>query len=140
MFFGKHNTRIRRNKFMHPIVFLPVFITILIVINACRATKGSIMILEEANGSGFTMDFREWSSKDKCRLSLKKGDELRIEVIREDGQIGLTITGENGSEPYVGNDLDSFAFNVTVPGTDTYVIRIAGKNATGKVIVKNLNS
>ena len=100
MLFGKQNTRIRRIRNMHPIIFLPLFIAIIISISACSAAKGSIVILENPNGTGFTMDFKEWSSKNKCGLSLKKGDVLQIEVAHEAGKIALSVSGENGSEPY----------------------------------------
>lgn len=140
MLFGKQNARIRRNKNMHPIVFLPLFIAILIAIQACSATKGSIVILENPNGTGFTMDFKEWSSNGKCELSLNKGDEMQIEVVREAGKIDLMVTGNNGSEPYAGKDLESFVFTVKVSEADKYVIRLTGKAATGKVTVKNVGS
>jgi len=138
MFFGKQNSRIRirRRKNMHPIVFLPLFIAIIIVISGCSAQKGSIVILENPDGTGFTMDFNEWSSKNKCELSLNKGDVLEIEVVREDGEIDLMIRGKNGTEPYSGNNLESFKFTVTVSETDKYITYITGKNATGKITVK----
>ena len=123
---------------MHPIVFLPLFIAIIICISACSEAKGSIVILENPNGTGFTMDFKKWSSKNKCELSLNKGDVLQIEVVHEDGKIALTVSGRNGSEPYTGNSLKTGVFTVIVSETDRYVIRITGKDATGKVIVKNV--
>ncbi|HHW00218.1 MAG TPA: hypothetical protein GXX36_11755 [Clostridiaceae bacterium] len=140
MFFGKQNTRIRKIKNMHPIIFLPLLIAIIIAFSACSAPKGSIVILEDPNGTGFTMDFKKWSSKDKCRLSLNEGDELQVEVVHEDGEIDLMINGKNGSEPYSGNDLKSIAFTVAVSETDEYDIRITGKDATGRVTVKNAKS
>jgi len=124
---------------MHPIVFLPLFIAILIAINACSVPKGGIVILEDTDGTGFTMDMKEWSSQNKCEMHLNKGDELRVEVSLEAGRIDMSITGKNGSEPYTGKDLEPFVFNVAVSETDTYVIRVAGKKATGKVIVKNVS-
>mgnify|MGYP007102228455 FL=1 len=65
-----------------------------------------------------------------------KGDVLQVEVVREDGEIDLVITGKNGAEPYTGNDLESIEFTVTVSETDKYEVRITGKNATGKIMVK----
>lgn len=84
------------------------------------------------------MDFKEWSSNSKCKLSLKKGDVLQIEVFREHGEIALVVKGKNGSEPYTGNNLKPGLFTVTVSETDRYEIRITGKGATGKVFVKNV--
>ncbi len=138
MFFGKQHARIRMRCNMHPIVFLPLFIAILIAIQAYSAPKDSIIILENPNGTGFTMDFKEWSSKNKCELYLKKGDTLQIVAVSESGEYTLLILGENGSEPYAGNINRSMVFTVTVSETDKYEIRITGKNATGKVTVSNL--
>ena len=61
------------------------------------------------------MDFKDWSSNNKCELSLNKGDVLQIEIDREDGKISLRISGKNGSEPYEGNNLESGLFTVKVP-------------------------
>ena len=125
---------------MRPLIFLPLVIAIIVSISACSAPKNSILILENPNGTGFIMDFKEWSSKNKCELSLNKGDVLQIEVVREGGKIALMVSGKNGSEPYTGNNLESGVFTVTVSETDRYAIRITGKNATGKVMVKNVGS
>ncbi|NLA83801.1 MAG: hypothetical protein GX854_04575 [Clostridiales bacterium] len=122
---------------MHPIIFLPLFIGVLIFISACTAPKGSIVIRDNPNGTGLTMDFKDWSLKDRRELSLNKGDVLQIEVACESGEIDLVISGENGSEPYRGNSLKSILFTVTLSETDKYFIQITGKKATGKVTVIN---
>jgi len=81
------------------------------------------------------MEFKEWSSKDKYTIYLNKGDVLKFEVIHEDGEIGLTVIGQKGSEPYTGNNLMSGIFTVTVSESDNYDIQIIGKDATGLVIL-----
>jgi nitrogen regulatory protein PII-like uncharacterized protein len=83
---------------MKPVIFLPLMIAVMIALTACTATKGSIMILENANGTGFTMEFKELSARNKCELSLEKDDELQIEISRDEGEIALTISGKNGSD------------------------------------------
>jgi len=125
---------------MSRIIIVPLVIAIVSTISACTATKGSIVILENVNGAAFTMDFKEWSTTDKCELSLNSGDVLQIGVVREDGVIGLEVNGKKGSEPYTGNRLESGVFTVTVSETDEYLIRITGKDATGTVTVKNVGS
>ncbi|MGI6366292.1 MAG: hypothetical protein ACOX2G_11310 [Bacillota bacterium] len=131
MFFGN---RIRKRN--NPVLFLVLVIGIIIASPACSPAKGSILILENPKGTGFTMDFKEWSSQNKCELSLDKNDVLQVDIDREGGEIALVISGKNGSEPYLGNNLKSIAFTVTMPEADRYEIRIIGKNATGKVTVK----
>lgn len=117
-----------------------ILLCFILVINltAC-VPKGSILITEKQDGSGFTMDFNEWSSKDKCKLELNKDDVIQIEIEHEEGNIGLEVTGNKGSEPYEGHKLESRKFTVTISETDTYVFSINGKNATGKIIVTKVN-
>ena len=56
--------------------------------------------------------------ENKYELSLNKGDVLQIEVDREEER--LRDRGQNGSEPYRGNNLESGMFTVTVCKTDQY--------------------
>lgn len=121
---------------MNPIIFLPLVIAIIISISAYSAPEGSIVILENANGTGFTMDFKEWSSQSKCELSLNKGDVLQFEVAHEGGKVALKVSSKNGSEPYTGNNLQSGVFTVKVSEADKYNIQVTGKNPTEKIMVK----
>lgn len=123
---------------MNPFIFLPLVIAIIVALSACTATKGSIVILESPDGTGFTMDFRDWRAKDKCQLSLNKGDVLQFAIAHEDGEIALSVSGKKGSKPYAGNELKSGLFTVTVAESDEYVIRVAGEDATGKITVKKV--
>lgn len=138
MFVRRQNTRIKGIKKMQPSIFLSLLIAIIIAISACSASEGSIVILENPNGEGFTMDFRDWNSNNKCTLSLNKGDILQIEIACEEGEIELTVSGQNGSEPYTGNNLKSILFTVKVSERDNYDIRFTSTNATGKVTVKKM--
>ncbi|NMA34432.1 MAG: hypothetical protein GX940_07775 [Clostridiaceae bacterium] len=136
MFPGKRNTMIIMLLLIAVIIVVLVFVNI--VIPGLFTPKGSIVILEDPDGKGFTMDFTEWNSKNKCELSLNRGDVLQIEVKHKGGEISLAVSGKNGSEPYTGNDLRSGMFTVTVSESDDYIFRITGKSATGKVTVKNV--
>jgi hypothetical protein len=117
-----------------------IILTVMLLLSACAVPNGSIVILENPNGSSFTIDFAMVNAKNKCELSLAGGDVLQVEVEHESGEIALTVSGKNGSEPYTGNDLVTGIFTITVFETDEYVFRITGKDATGKITVKNLGS
>lgn len=136
--FGNQDARTRWIKNISSIIILPLMMAIVLSVSACNLTKGSIVILENPNGTGSTMDFKEWSANNKCELSLNRGDVLQIEVVRQEGEIALKVSGEKGSEPYTGNHLETGVFTITVSETDEYLVQITGKDATGKVTVKNL--
>ncbi len=111
---------------------------VLLVYSAYTAEKGGIVILENPKGTGFTMEFKEFSARNKCELYLAEGDVLQVEITRESGKIALAVSGKNGSEPYTGNDLKSGIFTVTISEADKYEFRINGRDATGKIVVKKL--
>jgi len=136
MLLRKQNNGIRRFDRMHPIVFLPVFISIIIVFSNCTRSNGSIEVLDNPDGKGFTVDLGNWTSGRTCEISLNKGDTLLVDIDRETGSIALEISGRNGSEPYTGNNLKSGRFTVTVSETDMYDIRITGRGATGRLIIE----
>ena len=125
----------RINRF----IILPMVVAVVLAFTACSATKGSIVINEKPFGAQFDITFNEWSGQNKCQMSLNKGDEIQVEIIRESGEVSLAIRGKNGSEPYMGNQFDSGTFTVTVPETDGYVIQLSGNNATAKIILTNLS-
>lgn len=132
MLFGRGNTRIRKKA----ITFLLLFAAVFMVLSGCSATKGSIVIWENPKGTELTIDFKEWSSKEKCTVYLNNGDVMQFEVTHEDGEIALTVSGQKGSEPYTGNNLKPGTFTVSVSESDNYDIQITGKDATGKITVK----
>lgn len=121
-------------------VIIGIVLSVIILLPACAAPDGSIVILEDPDESSFTMDFTKYNGKSKCELSLDDGDVLQVEVTRDSGEIAFSISGKNGSEPYTGNDLESITFTTAVSETDEYVFRINGKDATGKILVKKCNN
>ncbi|MCR6545756.1 hypothetical protein [Dehalobacterium formicoaceticum] len=116
-----------------------IILAAMLLLSACAAPNG-IMVLENLNGTGFTMDLTQFNAETKWGMSLTGGDVLQVEVTRDSGKIALAVNGKNGSEPYTGNDLESGIFTITVSEADEYVFRITGKDATGKILVKNLGS
>ena len=125
---------------MHGLFFCHWCLALLLRPRPAPQLRGNDVIPGDQNETGFTMGFKQWSAENKCQLSLNKGDVLQIEVACEDGDIALTISGKNGSEPYTGNNLESFVFTVTVSETDIYDVCIAGNNATGKVSIKKVEN
>ena len=72
------------------------------------------MILEKPGNARFDISFEDWSAQSKCEMLLTKGDEVRVEVDLDGGEIDVQIRGKKGSEPYAGNDITEVAFTVTV--------------------------
>jgi hypothetical protein len=114
-----------------------VLLAAILLFSACTPT-GGIVILENPNGTGFTMNQTKFHGTNKCQLSLAAGDVLQVEVSRSGGEMGLVISGMRGSEPYAGSSLPARIFTIGISETDEYVFRVSGENATGRITVKNL--
>lgn len=125
---------------MKRILSVIALIAIFLSLTACGAAKGSVSIEESANGSGCKIEFSQWSGSNKCELPLNKDDELQVEIVRDSGDIALTICGKNGSEAYTGKRLDTGMFTVKVSEAGECVVEITGKNATGSIAIENLAS
>ncbi|NMB21421.1 MAG: hypothetical protein GX979_11190 [Firmicutes bacterium] len=117
-----------------------IITAMILVLAACVAPKGSIVILEESQQTGFSMEFSEWSSQGTCALPLKKDDTVQIDVTKTAGTIALTMSGRGSSEPYTGSNVQSGLFTVTVSESDEYTFILTGKAASGTISVKNLGS
>jgi len=120
-------------------MFVLVFVAVLLFGSGCWGAKGSVVILEKPGNARFDISFEEWSAQSKCEMSLQKGDEVRVEVDCESGEIDLTMRGKKGSEPYTGNDITEVAFTVTVADTDDYVFSFSGAKASGTITLRNLS-
>lgn len=113
---------------------------ILLFASACSAYVGTYVVYEEFGGNGATIKFTELNAQRKFEMTLKKGDEIQFEVLRKEGEISIRLIGKNGSEPYSGRDIESGIFTVTVHETDTYFVLVKGREASGKIKIKNLGS
>ncbi len=111
--------------------FVPVFAAVLLLSSGCWGSKGSVVILEKPGNTQFDVSFDTWSDSSKCEMSLNKGDEVRVEVALESGELDLSMRGKKGSEPYTGNDIKEIAFTVKADETDVYVFRFSGAKASG---------
>ena len=120
-------------------MFVLVFVAVLLLGSGCWGAKGSVVILEKPGNARFDISFEEWSAQSKCEMSLTKGDEVRVEVDCESGEVDLQMRGKKGSEPYTGNDIAEVAFTVTVDETDTYVFSFSGAKASGTITLRNLS-
>ncbi len=135
MLFGRRTVGAKRIAKMNVIIFLPIIIAIVVALTGCGVTKGSIVILDKANGAGFSIDYNEWSDIDTCSLELNKGDVIDVEISHQSGKIGLSIIGLSGNEAYAGNDMSPCSFSVTINEADKYIIKINGNNASGHISI-----
>lgn len=128
----------RRLKKVHYCIIIGLIIFLVIIISLYNSKKGTILIIEDSSGLGFSVQMSKCNSENKYQLYLSEGDIIKVDVKHTEGIMALTVYGESGSEPYTGNDLRTGVFTFRVSETDNYLFRFKGSSATGTVIIKNL--
>ncbi len=108
-----------------------LIVAVAVMLLAACVPQGSVLIQEKEQGAAFDVTFQDWSKQEKFTMQLAGGDEVRIAVQCTKGSLALTVTGEDGSQPYVGNTLTELAFTLTVEKTGAYTFAMAGSSATG---------
>ncbi len=107
------------------------------ILIAC--SNGKIEITEDEDHLGFRFELIDFDSTSQFNLDLTLGDVVQFEITHEKGVINLKLNDSNGSETYMGNNLETRIFTVIVYQTDTYTFTVKGLIATGKVIVRVIN-
>lgn len=125
---------------MKRIVLTLIFMLVLLSLTACGATKGSILITENIAGTRCKVEFNRWTEHGKWEVNLNRHDELQFEVICVSGDLSLEIVSKEGNEVYTGKHFPTRLFSVKVPKAGDYVVRIAGRNATGSIVIKNVGN
>jgi hypothetical protein len=99
--FSERRIKRKELKRMNIVILAGVLnLLLVLVFSACAVPEGSIVIVEDGHGSGFSMKFKDFNSENKCELSLNGGDVIQVEVEREGGGIAFLVSGRKGSEPY----------------------------------------
>ena len=116
-------------------IFVSLFM--LLPITSCQRNGGTVR--EYRSETQYQLEFDRWSGESTHQLSLKKGDELKVDLICESGKLALTIRGESGTEAYTGNSLSTGMFTVKAPLEDSYIITVTGKKLCGSLDITNLS-
>ena len=104
------------------LTFAFVFVLMLLLLSGCWSLKGSVVIMEKPGNTQFDVSFDTWSDSSKCEMSLNKGDEVRVEVALESGELDLSMRGKKGSEPYTGNDIKEIAFKTYTSVSSAFTV------------------
>src|SRR5690554_6159561 len=104
----------RRLKKVHYCIIIGLIILLVIIISLYNTKKGTILIIEDSSGLGFSVQMSKYNSEKKYQLYLSKSDMIQVDVKHTEGIMALTVNGESGSEPYTGNDLKTGVFTFRV--------------------------
>ncbi len=84
------------------------------------------------NESFFNVDFEMLNSKEEHKMTLEKGDVIKITAEHKSGRIDVLVTGPS-DDIYKGDDIDDMEFTLTIEEDGVYTFEVFGKDGIGSV-------
>lgn len=123
---GKNEIKIRLKALM-----LLLFAVCSVLLASCNDSEFSGNRIK--NPDSYILDIKNMNGKDGHKLSLKAGDELKVDFETEKGSIKLEIKSEDGVLVYSGNGKETTSFMVNVKESGVYSITVEARNGKGKL-------
>ena len=88
------------------------------------------------NPDEIAMDYTILNGSFTHTMRLQSGDVLDVALQVDEGTLGITIEGSDGTPLYQNDDLDTSQFHLEISQTDSYHVTITGSNTKGSIHLK----
>lgn len=119
---------------MKKIPLLALLLLPLLLLAAC--TSGSYSALMAVENNTFTsmqMRYEQFNGYKAKSLKLNEGEtcEVTVDIVSDEGSLGLSITDQDGVSYYEGTDLPTSNFSVSLDKAGDYTIRVDAQKHSG---------
>lgn len=122
-------------KMMRNNLSLMLVVVFLVLFTAC--SKVTFEGSKSANENQLKMEYSTFTGTDNHTMTLQRGEKLSVEVVSEKGSIGLDIEKQGGDGIYLGTQLPTSSFSVSILEDGDYIVSVKGEKAQGSIrIVK----
>ena len=102
------------------------------LLNSGARFNGSSLL----NPDEIAMDYTILNGSFTHTMRLQSGDVLDVALQVDEGTLGITIEGSDGTPLYQNGDLDTSQFHLEISQTDSYHVTITGSNTKGSIHLK----
>lgn len=91
------------------------------------------------NPDRYTLDFSYMAGEDSWLLALEASDTLHMEWEIRKGTVNIALLSESGESVYRANGVgrrEAASFEVVIPETGTYTIRVSAAGAEGYIEIR----
>lgn len=115
------------------IAIILTFVLVVVLFCGCDISDVTYGVAENTTSSSMTASYKNLNDSRKTTLTVKKDEEktLKVEIETKKGQLDLTITDEDGTAVYEGEDLETSTFDVVLDKEGKYTIKFEGKKHSG---------
>jgi len=109
------------------------FIVALFLFSGCTKEAIEFDGSRTSNEQQFILDFDILNISLTHIIELQKNDILDIEIIKDKGELYLSVTDFEGNSIYKGDDASSGKFSLEITQSESYTFKVTGREASGFV-------
>lgn len=106
-----------------------LMITMMITISGC--VQASVGVVRNADENKFVLEYKTLNTSEYHTFKLAAGDEIEAEIIRESGDISVTVQKGKDDPIYEGVAPPSGAFRIGITESGNYRVTVTGNGAKG---------
>lgn len=117
---------------------LPLLLLLLAMLVASGCTRSSQIVLmatEDNTPTRLSMTYSRFTGFKETEFTVKDGTtiEVKADIVTESGRLDARIARKDAPDEYLymGNDIPTSAFIVTLKDPGTYILHVEGKDHTG---------
>ena len=112
-----------------------VLLCVTMLFSACGFNSGiALMRIESSTKTSWTQSHDFLTGTEKRSLFLEsEPQEMEIEVLTEEGEIDITVTGKNGEEIFVLEDAKTGTYEFTAEGKIRITVKAVGHRGSFKI-------
>lgn len=104
---------------------------VLLIVTLSGCVQASVGVNRNADENKFVLEFRSLNTSEYHTFELAAGDEIEAEIIRESGDICLTVQKGKDDPIYEGAEPPSGTFRIGITEGGNYRVTVTGDGAKG---------
>ncbi len=109
-----------------------ILLTALLMTMLSGCVQASVEVSRNADENHFVLEFQILNTTEYHTFELAAGDEIEAEIVRESGDISLTVQKGKDDPIYEGAEPLSGMFRIGITESGSYRVTITGKQAQGR--------
>ncbi len=105
----------------------------LLLLAGCGGRKTAFDGSRVTDETGFRMEYTVLNGEETAVLTLSAGEVLHVELAHEKGSVDVTVGIPGRDALWRGTQQADAAFDLPVPESGDYTIRVTGRGAAGRV-------
>lgn len=125
-----------QKNFLRPVRTGICFTLLACMLLSCGCTSGSYVTVGSYSSStknSYFLEYHRFDGTKQTSLQLEEGDILNVELVCEEGTLGVTLQKEDDTPIYAEENCATDSFSLEITEAGTYTLTLQADNTKGSV-------